>query len=212
MFRSLLVLFVLFFAAVNVQAGPIEKNWQEKRKKEIADQYNRHTIPIMFYGKVVDLDGNPVSDAEITMRLTWLPPTPMLEDQKLLKTTTDFYGRFSVEATGYQLYLVDIVKEGYQYHYKYNPDRGFRFIKGKKKAELGQFEDRPALFKVRKKGIPTLVLTGQAGFQFQPGPRSVRIFDLMRQSWTYPKFLKTEKLNFKDWHGDLWKVKHMTID
>jgi len=176
--------------------------WKEKRKKEIADQYNRHTIPIMFYGKVVDLDGNSVSDAEITMRLTWLPPTPMLEDQKLLKTTTDQNGCFSIEATGYQLYLVDVAKEGYQYHFKYNPARGFRFIKGKKKAELGQIKDHPAVFKVRKKGIPTLVLTGHASFQLQPGSGSIRIFDLMKQSWTYPKFLRTEKLNFKDWHED----------
>lgn len=160
-------------------------------------------MPIEFYGQVLDLEGRPVPEADVTMRLSFAPPTPLMKNQKLVKTTTDQTGRFTFRKTGYQLYLVEVEKEGYQYHYKYNPNRGFRFHKGEKKAELGQLEDQPAIFKVRKKGEPTLVLTNGASFQFRPGPSSVRYFDLLRQSWTYPKLLKTEKINFKDWHEHL---------
>ncbi len=177
---------------------------REKRQQALAANYERNTIPIEFYGMVEDLDGNPVPDAEVIMRLTWLPPTPMLDDQKLIRRTTDHAGRFRIEATGYQLYLVEIVKDGYQYHFKYNrTNRGLRFSKGNKQRALGEFPEQPVVFKVRKKGPPTLVLTGHASFQLRPGQGSNWVVDLVGNRWSEPEYVRYKKMIFKDWHSDL---------
>ena len=175
---------------------------EEKRRLERMEYLAKRDKPFVFFGKVVDLQGHAVSRAEVTMDLSFTPSTPMLKGRKLFVKTTDDNGQFSVEGTGYLLSLEEIEKKGYQYHFKYNPKRGYRFQNGNKKSEAGQTKDNPAIFKVRKKGEPTLVLTGHASFQLRPGEESTRIFDLMKQSWTYQKFMKTEKLNYPDWQED----------
>ncbi|MCK4537119.1 MAG: carboxypeptidase regulatory-like domain-containing protein, partial [Desulfuromonadales bacterium] len=192
--RTLVVILLLVSAfsflpaAFAAEKDSAKEQWLEKEREkarlERIEYYANLNMPIVFYGKVVDLDGNPVPDAEVTMRLAFSPPTPMLKNRKIITTTTDLFGRFSIEATGYYLGLVEIVKDGYHYHFKYNKERGFRFKKGKKKAELGQIEDHPAIFKVRKKGKPTLVLTGHASFQLRPGAKSKWVVDLIGNRWS----------------------------
>ncbi|HKL27531.1 MAG TPA: carboxypeptidase-like regulatory domain-containing protein, partial [Desulfuromonadales bacterium] len=201
---GIFLLFLGFFGVAWSNEKYAEKLMKDKERARLEriEYLSQRDKPFVFYGKVADLQGNPVPQAKVTMDLSFTPPTPMLEGRRIFEKTTDEQGRFKIDGTGYLLSLKQIERQGYQYHFKYNPVRGFRFQKESKKLEPGQSGDNPALFKVRKKGEPALVLTGHASFQLRPGKGSVRIFDLMKQAWTYQKFLKTEKLNFPDWQED----------
>jgi len=203
----LYVCFLCHACLVAAVASEGQEEWQkrilEKKRLELLEIKARKNTPFVFYGRVVDLEGEPVPDAEVSMRLSFSPSTPMVKGKKLLKTITDQAGRFSFSGTVYLLFLAEISKEGYQYHHKYIPTPGFRFHKGEKKVELGQFEDQPVEFKVRKKGTPTLVLTGGMSFQLSPGRKNKWILDLIGKRWSEPEKIRYKRMNHKDWSSDL---------
>jgi len=179
------------------------KEQLEKRAKGL-ERYREetHAKSFEFYGQVVDLDGNPVPEARVKLSVLRIPLLPFMDEVKRFERTTDSEGRFKVDEGGYSLSLDSIEKEGYEYRFQYSPNRIFRFRPGKtKKAELGQLPEQPVQFKIRKRGIPTLVLTGEAGYQLKPG--AGRLFDLLRREWDYPKYLHATQRRFKDWHPDL---------
>lgn len=160
-----------------------------------------------FYGKVVDLDGNPVPDADVILNKRYKPLFRVVEKftgggfWPVVKTT-DEKGLFSVEEDGYGLFLDRIYKPGYEYHFKHNPKRGFQFYKNKKLAEYGEFPDRPIVFKIRKMREPTLVLHTKVTQRLNSDGYPV-FFDLLWQQWTYAKGLLGMPNHFKGWQPDL---------
>jgi hypothetical protein len=157
----------------------------------------------VFYGKVVDLERSPVPDAQVVLRKTYVSNhTTKFFDQEEIWLKTDNQGMFRLEEDGLQLSLVRIEKPGYEYHFKYNPKRGFQFSKNKKMADIGQFSDQPVVFKIRKKEKSTLVLTTNANFRLYPGNHPV-FWDLLWQQWAYPKRLVSLSHQSKGWQPDV---------
>ena len=202
---GIFLLFLGFFGVAWSNEKYAEKLMKDKERARLEriEYLSQRDKPFVFYGKVADLQGNPVPQAKVTMDLSFTPPTPMLEGRRIFEKTTDEQGRFKIDGTGYLLSLKQIERQGYQYHFKYNPVRGFRFQKESKKLEPGQSGDNPALFKVRKKGEPALVLTGHASFQLYPGPKSKWIVDFIGNRWSEPEYVRYKKMTFKDWRSDL---------
>lgn len=155
-----------------------------------------------FYGKVIDIEGNPVPDAQVILTKYYIPILPLMGEQKEVRRKTDDQGRFFVEDDGFQIELERIEKAGYEYHFKYNPKRGFRFYKNEKKAELGQLPDQPIVFKIRKQGIPTLVLGANATFGLVPRGKPA-FLDLLWQEWASTDDLRSVSRQHKGWQPDL---------
>jgi len=200
------ILFVLcgiIFLTGCMASGSDQRSALKKREEGLR-QYREetHAKSFEFYGQVVDLEGNPVPDALVTVRVMRTPLLPFMSEVKEVKRTTDDNGRFALDESGYYFSLKNIEKEGYEYRFQYNSNRSFTYRPGKtKKAELGQLPEHPVQFKIRKRGIPTLVLGGGAGYQLKPG--ASRVFDLLRREWDYPKYVRATQTRFKDWHPDL---------
>lgn len=160
------------------------------------------SMSFAFYGKVTDLEGNPVPDAEVSLRVRHVPLLPILGEQKHISRTTDEQGRFSADGEGYLLAVDKIEKSGYEYDFRDNPERIFRFDKNKKKLELGQLPNQPITFKIRKKNLPTLVLGANARFSLELGGRAA-FFDLLWQQWGFPDNLLGMNMTYKGWQPDL---------
>ncbi|MBE0599475.1 MAG: hypothetical protein IH614_19725 [Desulfuromonadales bacterium] len=110
-------------------------------------------------------------------------------------------GRFSIKEEGFILSLESIAKEGYEYLFHYCPERIFSFRKDEEKAELGQLKETPILFKLRKKGTPTLILTAGASFSLHPGDS--HIFDLLWQQARDSNRILALGDTYRGWHADL---------
>jgi len=160
------------------------------------------SMSFAFYGKVTDLEGNPVSDAKVSLRVRYVPLLPIFGEQKHISLTTDEQGRFSVDGDGYLLAVDKIEKSGYEYDFRDNPERIFRFDKNKKKPELGQLSDQPIVLKIRKKNLPTLVLGANARFGLEPDGQAA-FFDLLWQQKAFPKDLLGMNMTYKGWQPDL---------
>jgi len=190
----ILVFLALILFAPLAQAAKSE-DIEKLRREELSMSFD-------FYGKVTDLEGKPVPDAEVSLRVRYVPLLPILGEQKHISRTTDEQGRFSVDSEGYLLAVDKIEKSGYEYDFLDNPERIFRFDKNKKKPELGQLSDQPIVLKIRKKNLPTLVLGANARFGLEPDGQAA-FFDLLWQQWASLDDLRSVSRQYKGWQPDL---------
>ena len=178
-------------------------SYDQPREGKIANYKDEKRISFTFYGKVVDLDGNPIDDAQINFRINYMPLiSTKLYDMKEVIVTSNRQGLFVIEENGFELELDRINKLGYEYRFQYNPKRNFSFRKDEKKAELGQLPDQPIVFKIRKKSLPTLILGANARFGLQPSGKPA-FFDLLWQQWAFPERLLVMNSTYKGWMPDL---------
>jgi hypothetical protein len=91
---------------------------EHKRQDAIRRVRNEWKVPINFYGKVVDEEGVPVSDAKILFGWNNLYGSP----EKSVKSAYD--GSFSLEREEGKVLEVKVTKEGY-YSSKSNPPHFF---------------------------------------------------------------------------------------
>ncbi|MCM2264958.1 MAG: hypothetical protein NDI73_07185 [Desulfuromonadales bacterium] len=165
------------------------------RKEELGDE-------LVFHGRVVDFDGNPVAGARVEMDVMFVPVSPFdLREFRQIAGVTDEDGRFSVREAGFGLSVKDIVRQGYVYNFKYSKDFSFMFKKGKEKEGRGEQKDKPFTFRIRKLGPPAFVVIHNMTFGLKPGTSTE--LDLIRREWVEPYRLFTHKMMFPDWHGDI---------
>ncbi len=170
----------------------------EKRHQEWRDEKN---TAMLLWGKVVDFDGNPVPDAEVTMRRSVVPATVFGDDQINVTTTTDADGRFSFEHTGFLYYLVDIKREGYQFRMEYIKDKSLEFRKRVKHAGKGYEKDKPMTFRIRKLASSAYLTSRNWEFGLKDGME--QFLDLYEHIWTEPDDHFTMRMSRPYWHPDV---------
>lgn len=94
--------------------------WMEMRRKEVEEErqkgLNDWRTPIVFYGRVVDENMNPVSDAKIDFGWTDLSPSGSSE----MQTASDNNGSFFLSGVKGKVLTVQVAKSGY-YAFKAYP-------------------------------------------------------------------------------------------
>lgn len=152
--------------------------WMEKRVKEERKEYEKElpTMPYKyFYGKVVDQNGDPVEGADVDYGV--------FDIRK--HTITDKNGLFKINEKGIR--SLDILirgKEGYDAKstlpkvYYYEKDGSYKY-----ENELSRTPDptTPEIFKLRKKGEPTMLLTsgGTSNMSFDKEKESSFSIDVL---------------------------------
>jgi hypothetical protein len=138
---SVCVLFILFSGAWEPYRWGMERGaWLE-------------TMPITFYGRVVDLKNNPLADAKVNVEIDkanllfifggdhWLT----IDKYELI---TDKDGRFSMSGYhGRSVTIRTITKPGFIYHYYDNPNAEFFYYQGQPIYKPDP--DHPALLRLR---------------------------------------------------------------
>ncbi|HMM19070.1 MAG TPA: hypothetical protein PKC47_16385, partial [Petrimonas sp.] len=93
---------------------------RQKREILLADSQQRQ-VPVVFYGKVVDLDGQPVKDVDVSLDID------TIDGVKIFNLKTDNNGLFSINSKGVMLSIRNISKDTYEYSIKRNPERSFEY-------------------------------------------------------------------------------------
>ena len=114
---------------------------------------------IVFRGKIVDFDGNPVNDAAIVLSVRSSDITGeffMSSEEHKLKTSSD--GLFIFKGKGSSLSIRDIIKDGYEYQYEYLEDSHFDYThktisRNGQNIPFDPDHNAPFIFKIRKRGI-----------------------------------------------------------
>lgn len=177
-------------------------NYNQYRSEQIKiDRTFDWKQPINFYGKVVDESNQPVAGATATFQRTDLSPGGTSKD----RTVSDSNGLFSLVGRTGKLLMLSVAKEGYysvgaakvaSFEYA-NPYDG-RFIPD---------PSNPVLFRLKKKGPGTDLITSQYGVKPDLGmlppsdgtPVSVDLLarkvgtagQLIVQAWKEPKDFTT---------------------
>ena len=122
-----------------------------KRAKETIDAAKSANVPIAFWGKVVDQDGNALAGATVKLGVRHWVLTPTLGGQgRSIKTETQTGsdGTFSISnASGDVLAIDEIRKNGYELSPK--AVRAFNYQRG-----AAANPDNPVIFKMWKRGEP----------------------------------------------------------
>lgn len=201
--RILSLLIVCLFVAIVLPGG---LNAAASGKLQKMDEISREMAKvrnqeIVFFGKVVDLAGNPVNGAKVHMSVrvfgARLPQTPFHE----LYGTSDEEGLFNVSGCGDLISLENISREGYVYHFKYNRERSRGTSKAEQAKGLGFASDKPMVFRVHKKEPPSFVLTGSMDFALAPGKS--KLLDLYRREWVSPRDERGHRMMRPDWKADM---------
>ena len=163
---------------------------------ELAGELNNE---IRFYGQVVDLDGSPVAGATVKMTVRVAGAIPPKAEFERFQVMTDREGYFVAERFGDVIGVDKIERDGYLYHYRYNPARDFKSQKKEKRHGPGFEPDKPVVFRVRKLAPPAFVVLHNMTFRMNTG--EVSDLDLLRREWVEPRRIFTHKMMFPDWHS-----------
>lgn len=195
---AVLMCFLPAFDVVAGQSTPPGLNERQRRIfMELSAELNND---IVMYGRVVDLDGNPVPDALVTLRARVAGAAPP-DDFPVVEVRTDPAGAFVARAFGELLELEKIDRPGCLYRFQYNPDRTLHSAKPEKRRGPGFEPDKPFIFRVRKLGPPAFVVLHNMTFGLKTG--SFSELDLIQRAWVEPHRIFTQKMMFPEWHADL---------
>jgi hypothetical protein len=109
--------------------------WSLSRWSMYVDAW-RTSVPVSFFGKVIDESGQPVSDAEVNIEIDRVNVFFIFGSDHWLSVdkltaVTDKDGRFFVSGRrGRSVIIRKIIKSGYTYSYKDNKDSGFYYYQG----------------------------------------------------------------------------------
>ncbi len=141
--------------------GSISTGYAQEDPREIERELSRQREyykslekPIVFYGKVIDQDGRPVSSAEIVISLGHYSPISGIASRPL-KANSDDKGMFVFkDVNGFSVFIRTVDKDGYEFDRLKNK-AGYDYSVGQ---PLPSDPANPALFHMRKKGPPNLVI------------------------------------------------------
>jgi len=208
MLRTLLVLLVFsFLTNLVLAAGSMsddDKAAYGKQKKmnevsrEMAKTINQE---IVFYGKVVDFEGQPVPGAVVDMHTRIFGVDAPKGNIRRLSVTADGDGRFVAESHGEMISLDDIRKDGYVYKFRYNPMRSVNSaVKELRKGP--SFEpDQPIVYRMRKLAPSAYLTSDSLTFGLKDG--RVELLDLYEHQWVSPDRVFTHRMGAPYWHADV---------
>jgi len=118
-------------------------------------------VLVSFFGKIVDQNDNPVENAEVKIGLKHYDPNQpdkLFSAIKSIIFKTDKSGLFSVKSEkGRELYIGSISKDGYEFVFSENQNRGFDYQLNHTDRHIPD-EAKPVVFHLRKIGLTTFLL------------------------------------------------------
>lgn len=170
-----LILLVAIVAAT-VQGQPPGRDETTRDKaaewRRLTKELKSEQTPIEFYGRVLDLDGEPVSGAVVS---AGIPRTVV--DKLNLRLRTDDTGRFEIRPSrfrkGIRLHIYGIEKSGYEFRGPDNPDCAFEF---RRDSGMRHHPDpvNPVVFRLRKmRENPTFLVEHRLTFSLNAERQSV---------------------------------------
>lgn len=129
---------------------------RQETLRELAKLWNqRHH----FYGKVVDLDGNPLEDVKIE---TSTDSATMFGTFKTKKKIlfTDKDGTFEVHFTGSSISIRSVQKEFYEFSRHVNKHTDISYISNK---HLETSKDNPLVLRLRRRSVPAYLIKEEIG-------------------------------------------------
>ncbi len=115
------------------------------------------SLNFKFYGVVLDQYDDPVSDANVEAQVSYKGSLGK-KQYRYLHSITDSEGKFTFKSVGSVLFILDIVKKGYEFRFEKNPRQSFYFRGIYEKAIHDPEPNRPVIFKVKKKNEPAYLI------------------------------------------------------
>lgn len=171
---------------------------REEKVKEFIKAGDAH---IDFYGKVVDQNGDPVEEAQVTMQMGHFDPTIPFYFKRIenLIVKTDKKGFFELKkVTGDGILITTIEKKGYEFLVDM-VERNYYYSPGAQKKHHPN-PANPIIFTMRKKEAATFVIPGNFNLSLSAG--SEMEIDLVKRRAVEAGKLGTSKL-LKDEHVDI---------
>lgn len=139
----------------------IDDDETKQREAEWLAELQQKQVPIVFYGKVLDLDGQPVSDVDISLHIR------AIDGFKTIICKTNENGLFTVNSTGEALTIDEISKETYEFVIKKNPARSsFDYSTIGSDYHVPDAEN-PVVFYLRKRNHPNYINDSDFNFQIE---------------------------------------------
>jgi hypothetical protein len=127
-----------------------KKLWLERFQTGLQQRVSEANVPIDFYGKIIDQNGDPVVGAEIEYGIAGYSVT------KVIDVTTGFAissseGIFEINnENGEKLFIREIKKKNYTYYVTQNPKSSFDYWAYGSSSRFVPNENEPIVFYVRK--------------------------------------------------------------
>lgn len=152
------------------QIEKIQREADESKTERIREDLQRRDTTIRFFGKVVDQEKQPVSDAEVFLHIQKYSPniSSLFGQIKKLQTKTDTYGFFSVsDEKGRGLYVENIHKDGFEFSWKQNSELGFEYDASNGREHHVPDPAKPVVFRLRKKLSTEVILLKNVLFEIK---------------------------------------------
>jgi hypothetical protein len=178
--QNMSVWFFVFFSLISSgacseqgQGAPSEK----AARRGMMNFVKSLDTTIHFYGKVVDQHGHPVDGAEVSVGIRRFSPVgTYFMESKDLTVTTGPDGLFEVfEIRGSELFVREIVREGYEFNRVENRNNSFEFGVGNGMIGAPSFipdKNNPVIFRLRKK-LQNRTFLFEGGWEIQVKPEEV---------------------------------------
>lgn len=155
-------------------------------------------VPVLFVGKVVDMDDRPVENAKVSALLRrYESSSPTLTAHQPLSTTTDASGIFRFEnVSGSILNIRSIAKSGYEFTIERNPRRRFKYAAAPGPSIFAPDESQPVAFRLRKKGPGTFLVRfggGPSRLHFGLSSKTMALDFLASHIWHYDPAIPPER-------------------
>jgi hypothetical protein len=151
-----------------------------QKTNEIRQYMESQNKAILFYGRVVDQDENPISDVKVKVEVRHIKvivPAPWGDEDQIIpiEKETDSTGHFEVNGvTGDSLTIIFVEKEGYRLSPKLENTYGYGGVPNPFQPD----PQNPVIIKMWKLGEPANLISHQTLFGFQPDGR-VYTLDLL---------------------------------
>jgi hypothetical protein len=129
----------------------------------LTKSYAKRSVPIQFYGRVVDQDGKPIADATVDVMIRDFNAKALAGSREYTvrnrsSVTTDASGRFSINSHGIMLFIERVSAPGFltipeesKWPSQFATD-GFRYYQDKDLPYYLPDKMNPAVFPLRREG------------------------------------------------------------
>lgn len=151
----------IFYSLLLVLLSGISFSDDQLKSLQLMQHVQNATVPIEFYGQVLDQNSQPIQDVNVTVEVIYYDPTQeenFYENEKIIQFATDADGKFQLSDEGRQI-TVKMQKTGCEYIYSVNPPDTYDY---ELVHDLHQPDvNSPVIFYLYKKTYPVYLTGGK---------------------------------------------------
>jgi hypothetical protein len=164
--KVLLTLLLLIFFPLTISFA---ETWKEKIE-QLRQESEAADTAIVFYGKVKDQNGQPVTGAKVKGELMHFSLNALyFVGESDATAETDTNGNFTFQnLKGKEFSIASIKKEGYEFIAGENPNRSFKYVSPRQEEKFTPIIGNPIVFLLHKKNDPGLVISKDCQMILKP--------------------------------------------